>query len=104
MLAQQSPRFICRVCLSAQARSVRYRRLTQVREQSTDSSQNNDAATNETSQRRIPLKELLERRKLESQAVTEPADETKKEQHSKDSPKPRKFSMDFFRRKKTPKE
>src|SRR5579859_1105944 len=105
MLAQQSPRFICRVCLSAQTTSVGYRRFVQVREQSTDSSSNNDAANNDNSPRRIPLKELLERRKLEPQTAAEPLDESKKAGHATHSQaRPRKFSMDFFRKKRIRKE
>src|ERR1700731_566834 len=37
MLAQQSQRWICRICLSAQSRSVRYRQLTQITTQESDS-------------------------------------------------------------------
>jgi hypothetical protein len=37
MLAQQSPRWVCRMCLSAQSRSVRYRQLTQITTQENDS-------------------------------------------------------------------
>lgn len=81
MLAQQSPRYICRVCLAAQSRSGRYRQVTQIRRlstQSTEPTQNSEAAANvDESQRRIPLRELIERRKLESQlSAAEPLEES----------------------------
>lgn len=37
MLAQQSPRWVCRICLSTQSRSIRYRQLTQITTQESDS-------------------------------------------------------------------
>jgi hypothetical protein len=105
MLAQQSPRFICRGCLSAQTRLARYRRLAQVRQQSTDSSQKTDAPNTENPPQRIPLRELLERRKLESQAAAEPVKEsTTAKNVNVPQVRPRKFSLDFFRRTIMPKE
>lgn len=37
MLAQQSPRWVCRICLSAQPRRIQYRQLTQITTEQSDS-------------------------------------------------------------------
>ena len=101
MLAQQTPRSLCRACLYTQAGSIRYRSLGQVRCQSTESTQNNDSANVEETPRRIPLRELIERRKLDSPLTAEPlAPKPASPASPASAAQPRRFSMNIFRTKK----
>src|SRR5208282_1546801 len=63
MLAQRSPKWICRICLNIQTRSHQSRKLTQISDPSTNPAENNVAQISphgkELPIRRVPLRELL---------------------------------------------
>jgi hypothetical protein len=63
MLAQRSPKWICRICLTIQTRSSQSRGLTQISGQSSNSTESNAAQISPKSKtapiRRVPLRELL---------------------------------------------
>jgi len=92
MLAQQSPKWICRICLSTRART-QYRQLTQATAQSPNPSKENVTPIPSTSNsnekiRRVPLSELLARKRDHQKPVPEPAEtkvtgaaDAEKEQH-----------------------
>src|SRR5271170_4060431 len=99
MLAQQSPKWICRICLSTRART-QYRRLTQATAQSPNPADENVtsippiSAPNEKI-RRVPLSELLARKKADEKLVPEPVEskvtgaaDADKEQHITPGPPP----------------
>jgi hypothetical protein len=96
MLAQQTPKWICRICLSAKTRSIQYRSLTQSSGAGDESPENNVSrigpngeSTPDTPVPRIPLRELLAARRMEEDAAkSEPLDKSrnfKKSGASKDT-------------------
>jgi hypothetical protein len=85
MLAQQTPKWICRLCLSAKTRPIQYRGLTQSSGAGDESAENNVSrihpngeSTADKPVPRIPLRELLEARRMEDDAAKpEPLDKSR---------------------------
>lgn len=89
MLAQRSPKWICRICLNIQSRSNQSRRLTQISGPLTNPAENNVSRISpdekELPIRRVPLRELLDaKQKAEEMPTPEPLEKSMNKGHNQE--------------------